>query len=95
MTLTMPLIATLATASVIVDRWIGEPRTAHPLVAFGKLAAAIETRLNTGVRARLMGIVAWLLAVASSGAIVSWLVAVLPFLYACALHVALLWFSLC
>ncbi|CAG4896146.1 adenosylcobinamide-phosphate synthase CbiB [Paraburkholderia gardini] len=94
MILTMPLIATLATASVIVDRWIGEPRTAHPLVAFGKLAAAIETRLNTGVRARLMGIVAWLLAVAPPVAIAAWLVAVLPFLYACALHVALLWFAL-
>ncbi len=92
--LSLPLIATLATASVAVDRWIGEPQTAHPLVAFGKLAARIETRLNTGVRARLMGIVAWLLTVGPPVVIAAWLVAVLPFTYACVLHVALLWFAL-
>ena len=92
--LSLPLIATLATASVAVDRWLGEPRTAHPLVGFGKLASRIEARLNTGVRARLMGIVAWLLAVAPPVLIAAWLVAVLPFGYACAVHVALLWFAL-
>jgi len=92
--LSLPLIATLATASVAVDRFFGEPQRAHPLVAFGKLASRIEARLNTGTRARLMGIVAWLLAVAPPVLIAVWLVSVLPFAYACALHVALLWFAL-
>ncbi len=42
--LSLPLIATLATAGVAVDRWLGEPRAAHPLVGFGKLAMRIEAR---------------------------------------------------
>ena len=54
--LSLPLIAALATAGVAVDRWFGEPRTAHPLVGFGKLAMRIEARLNTGRRGRLLGI---------------------------------------
>lgn len=36
--LSLPLLVALATAGVAVDRWLGEPRTAHPLVGFGKWA---------------------------------------------------------
>ena len=92
--LSLPLIATLATAGVAVDRWFGEPRTAHPLVGFGKLAMLIEARLNTGQRGRLLGIAAWALAVLPPVLIAAWLVATLPFLLACAVHVLLLWFAL-
>ena len=93
-TLTLPLIAALATAGVAVDRWFGEPRRAHPLVAFGNVAKYIETQLNTGRRGRLKGLFAWGLAVLPPVLIAAWLVAVLPFILACAVHVALLWFAL-
>jgi adenosylcobinamide-phosphate synthase len=92
--LTLPLIATLATASVAADRWFGEPRAAHPLVGFGRLAQWLEARLNTGVRGRLLGILAWCLAVVPPVVCAAWLVAMLPFALACAVHVGLLWFAL-
>jgi len=92
--LSLPLIATLATAGVAVDRWLGEPRSAHPLVAFGKLAVRIEAWLNTGRRGRLAGLLAWALAVLPPVLLAAWLIALLPFALACALHIALLWFAL-
>ncbi|MCC8401131.1 adenosylcobinamide-phosphate synthase CbiB [Paraburkholderia sp. MMS20-SJTN17] len=92
--LTMPLIATLATAGVAVDRWFGEPNRAHPLVGFGNWAARIEARFNHDRRLRLKGLFAWALAVLPPVLIAWWLVAVLPFFAACALHAALLWFAL-
>lgn len=92
--LSLPLTAVLAMAAVAVDRWIGEPRTAHPLVGFGKLAMRLEARYNTGRRGRLKGLLAWGLAIVPPFLIASGLIAVLPFAYACALHIALLWFAL-
>ncbi|KXU89300.1 cobalamin biosynthesis protein [Paraburkholderia monticola] len=92
--LTMPLIATLATAGVVVDRWFGEPGFAHPLVGFGNWAARLEARFNHGRRLRLKGLLAWALAVLPPVLIAWGLVAVLPFYAACALHVVLLWFAL-
>ncbi len=94
MMLSLPLIVTLATAGVAVDRWLGEPRTAHPLVGFGKWAMRLETRYNTGRRLRLKGLLAWSLAVMPPVLIAWWLVSVLPFFAACAVHVVLLWFAL-
>ncbi|HKU00082.1 MAG TPA: cobalamin biosynthesis protein, partial [Paraburkholderia sp.] len=58
--LSLPATAALAVAGVAVDRWFGEPRRAHPLVAFGALANRIEKRLNTGRRGRPLGLAAWL-----------------------------------
>ncbi|KMY85360.1 Adenosylcobinamide-phosphate synthase [Candidatus Paraburkholderia calva] len=84
----------MAMLGVIVDRLFGEPRVRHPLVGFGKLATRIEARLNTGHRARLAGILAWFAAVASPVVIAWLLVSVLPFSYACLVHVLLLWFAL-
>jgi adenosylcobinamide-phosphate synthase len=94
MTLSLPLVAALATAGVAIDRWFGEPRRAHPLVGFGRLAARVETALNNGRRARLAGLLGWLLTVLPPTLCAAWLVAVLPFTLACALHVALLGFAL-
>ncbi|KVT43778.1 adenosylcobinamide-phosphate synthase CbiB [Burkholderia ubonensis] len=92
--LSLPTVAMLAVIAVIVDRVVGEPSAAHPLVAFGRLAARIEAVLNTGRRGRLAGIAAWLAAVAPPVLIGAWLAAALPTPLAAALHVALLWFAL-
>ncbi|WP_177315706.1 cobalamin biosynthesis protein, partial [Burkholderia ubonensis] len=92
--LSLPTVAMLAVIAVIVDRVVGEPSAAHPLVAFGRLAARIEAALNTGRRGRLTGIAAWLAAVAPPVLIAAWLAAALPTPLAAALHVALLWFAL-
>ncbi|KVT35324.1 adenosylcobinamide-phosphate synthase CbiB [Burkholderia ubonensis] len=92
--LSLPTVAMLAVIAVIVDRAVGEPSAAHPLVAFGRLAARIEAALNTGRRGRLTGIAAWLAAVAPPVLIAAWLAAALPAPLAAALHVALLWFAL-
>ncbi|KWA72897.1 cobalamin biosynthesis protein [Burkholderia ubonensis] len=92
--LSLPTVAMLAVIAVIVDRAVGEPSAAHPLVAFGRLATRIEAALNTGRRGRLTGIAAWLAAVAPPVLIAAWLAAALPAPLAAALHVALLWFAL-
>jgi adenosylcobinamide-phosphate synthase len=92
--LSLPLSAALATAAVALDQWLGEPRAAHPLVGFGRLAQWLEARLNTGRRGRRLGVAAWCAAVVPPVAIAAWLVAVLPFALACLVHVALLWFAL-
>ncbi|CRY38356.1 cobalamin biosynthesis protein [Burkholderia pseudomallei] len=92
--LSLPAVACLAVAGCVVDKLVGEPRAAHPLVAFGRLAARLEHALNTGRRGRLAGLAAWLAAVAPPVALAAWLAAALPWPLAAALHVALLWFAL-
>ncbi|WP_102720109.1 adenosylcobinamide-phosphate synthase CbiB, partial [Burkholderia sp. MSMB175] len=87
-------VALLALAGCIVDRLVGEPRSAHPLVGFGRLAVRIERLLNTGRCGRLAGAAAWLAAVAPPVALAAALIAILPWPLAAALHVALLWFAL-
>ena len=94
MMLTLPVTAALAVAGVAVDRWLGEPRRAHPLVAFGQLASRIEARLNTGRRGRPLGLLAWLATVVPPVVLAMLLCALLPWPLAWALHVALLWFAL-
>ncbi|GAB4292703.1 MAG: adenosylcobinamide-phosphate synthase CbiB [Thiohalomonadaceae bacterium] len=47
--------------ALLLDLWLGEPRHYHPLVGFGRLAAALEVRLNR--RRRLLGVLALSLAV--------------------------------
>ncbi|MHB8912679.1 MAG: adenosylcobinamide-phosphate synthase CbiB [Lysobacter sp.] len=53
--------AAVLLVGVLLDAVLGEPRRAHPLVAFGRLARAIEHRLHAD--ARLAGVSAWSLAV--------------------------------
>lgn len=48
-------------AAVLLDTLLGEPRRAHPLVAFGRLAGWIEARLHADRRGA--GVLAWSLAV--------------------------------
>lgn len=47
--MTMALIGVMA---VLLDIWLGEPRRAHPLVGFGRLAVRLEARLNRGRRSQ-------------------------------------------
>ncbi|MFK3646989.1 adenosylcobinamide-phosphate synthase CbiB [Lysobacter enzymogenes] len=55
----------------LLDAAFGEPRRAHPLVAFGRLARALETALHADSRAR--GLAAWTLAVLPLSAAAGWL----------------------
>lgn len=69
-------------AAVLLDALFGEPRRAHPLVAFGGLASRIERLLHGDARWR--GVLAWMLAVLPLAALciglVRWLEAVSPWL---------------
>ncbi len=94
LTLSLGSVAILAVAAFLIDWQFGEPRRAHPLVAFGRLAGAIEARLNDGRRGRLVGVAAWCLAVLPPVALATLLIALLPWPFAAAIHVALLWFAL-
>lgn len=51
----------VAIAAVLLDAIFGEPRRAHPLVAFGRWAGWVERGLHADSRGR--GLVAWSLAV--------------------------------
>lgn len=42
-------------AALLLDRLLGEPRRAHPLAGFGRLATWLEGRLNPGARASAAG----------------------------------------
>ncbi|CAN7617786.1 CobD/CbiB family cobalamin biosynthesis protein [Pseudoduganella sp. LjRoot289] len=57
-------VALLLAAGVTLDLLLGETPRWHPLVGFGKLANAIERRLNRGGKRFARGGLAWLLAVA-------------------------------
>ena len=64
--LSLPAIAMLMTAGVLLDLLLGEARRFHPLVGFGNLAYALERRMNRGTPGGTRfarGLLAWLLAV--------------------------------
>jgi adenosylcobinamide-phosphate synthase len=50
-------------AGVVLDLLLGEARRWHPLVGFGRLASALERRLNKGRLRIARGLLAWMLAV--------------------------------
>ncbi|QVL17718.1 cobalamin biosynthesis protein [Pseudomonas qingdaonensis] len=57
-------VTLLSVAGVALDALLGEPRRAHPLVAFGRYAGRLEQRFNAGGRGwRSHGVTAWFLAV--------------------------------
>ncbi len=103
----------LAIAGLTLDAIFGEPRRAHPLVAFGSLAKRLERALNrdrdaspkaadaqprgrgvAALTARILGIVAWLIAVVPPVALLEWLTRSLPLALAWTLHALALWFAL-
>ncbi|MCC2975029.1 adenosylcobinamide-phosphate synthase CbiB [Massilia sp. IC2-476] len=61
--LSLPELAILLVAGVVLDLLLGEPRRWHPLVGFGRLASAIEHRLNRGALRFPRGLLAWMMAV--------------------------------
>ncbi|MBA5608765.1 cobalamin biosynthesis protein [Duganella sp. FT3S] len=61
--LSLPAIAVLLAAGVLLDLLLGEARRWHPLVGFGNLAYWLERRLNRGRLRFWRGLSAWLLAV--------------------------------
>jgi adenosylcobinamide-phosphate synthase len=61
--LTLAHVAFLLAAGIGLDLLLGEARRWHPLVGFGKWAAAIEARLNHGPLRFAKGLLGWLLAV--------------------------------
>jgi adenosylcobinamide-phosphate synthase len=70
--LTMPALALLLTAGVLLDLLLGEARRFHPLVGFGKLADALARGLNRGRWRCGRGVAAWLLAVVPLAALGAW-----------------------
>lgn len=58
------MLAFAVVGGMLLDLLLGEPRRAHPLVLFGRLADSLEARFNPGGRGwRSHGVVAWSLAV--------------------------------
>lgn len=82
--LSAPITCALCFAGVAVDALFGEPSRAHPLVAFGRLAARIERTLNPDRHAAHRSIDSDLPAPASRPAtariagVVGWSIAVVP-----------------
>ncbi|WP_199098869.1 adenosylcobinamide-phosphate synthase CbiB [Dyella sp. ASV21] len=65
--------AFVALAAVALDAWLGEPRRAHPLVAFGGLARMVEQRCYA--QHRIAGVLAWTMAVLPWVVLMGWLAA--------------------
>jgi len=79
-------------AAVLLDALLGEPRRAHPLVAFGRLAVWIEKRLHDD--RRLAGVLAWTLAVLPLTGLLALLAWWLPFAAGWCLSVLVLYLAL-
>jgi adenosylcobinamide-phosphate synthase len=70
--LSLPVVALLLAAGVLLDFALGEVRRWHPLIGFGNLVYAIERRLNRGNARFWRGVLAWLLAVVPLVALTTW-----------------------
>lgn len=95
-------------AAVLLDRLIGEPQRAHPLIGFGRWAGWLERKLNPAASAaqpradnatlsgagRVLGILAWCLAVVPPVIFCVWLLRCLPHGLQWVAHVLMLWFAL-
>jgi len=83
-------LALLLVAGVALDLLLGEARRWHPLVGFGRLANALEARLNRGRWRLARGALAWTLAVLPLTLLAWWLAAHTHIL----VHALLLYFAL-
>jgi adenosylcobinamide-phosphate synthase len=95
--LSLAMVALLAVAGIALDALLGEARRWHPLVGFGRLANAIESRLNRGERKYWRGALAWLLAVMPLTVIAYWMTQSsegVSLIVSTGLHVVMLYFSL-
>ncbi len=78
------MTALIAMVAVALDALLGEPRSAHPLVGFGRLAQRLEQRYYTrgdgsDAQRRANGVTALFVAVAPL-VVVAWLLAAIPVL---------------
>ncbi|MDB5764080.1 MAG: cobD2 [Herminiimonas sp.] len=95
--LSFAMIALLMAAGVMLDLMLGEVRRRHPLVGFGRLADAIERKLNRGEHRYRSGALAWLLAVTPPALLAYWLIRwsmSVEIVMGAGLHAVLLYFSL-
>ena len=76
-------------AAVLLDALLGEPRRAHPLVLFGRLAGRIERRLHAD--RRRAGVLAWSAAVLPPVAVIGLLAWLAPMWLGWLLAVAVLY----
>ena len=83
-------LALLLVAGVALDLVLGEARRWHPLVGFGRLANALEARLNRGRWRLARGALAWVLAVLPLTLLAWWLTAYASLL----VHALLLYLAL-
>ena len=70
--LSLPLLALLTAAGVLLDLLLGEARRWHPLVGFGRYANLVEQKLNRGRVRTLRGALAWMLAVLPFAGLAWW-----------------------
>ncbi len=70
--LSLPYIALLVLAGVLLDWLLGEVPRWHPLVGFGRWADFIERQFNRGRYRLARGLLAWLLAVLPLVALAYW-----------------------
>jgi adenosylcobinamide-phosphate synthase len=90
-------VALLMAAGVALDWVLGEPRKWHPLVGFGKMASAVERRLNRGSWRRWRGALAWSVAVIPLTCIAAWIASTATSAYLVAgfvIHAVLLYFCI-
>lgn len=76
MMLRIMISALICLLALLLDRWLGEPRRAHPLVLFGRLADGVERRWNLAAAGRGVGLLALavlVLPVVLAAALVTWL----------------------
>ncbi len=95
--LSLTMITLLAIIGVLLDLMLGEARRWHPLVGFGRLANALERRLNQGGRKYWTGALAWLLAILPLVLLAYWAIrrsATLGIWTSAGIHAVLLYFSL-
>ncbi|GAC1316154.1 MAG: adenosylcobinamide-phosphate synthase CbiB [Collimonas sp.] len=95
--LSLTMSALLLILGVLLDMMLGEARRWHPLVGFGRLANALERRLNRGGRKHWRGALAWLLAVLPLVLLAYWSIrwsASLGLWASAGIHALLLYFSL-
>ena len=74
----LPTLALMVIGACVLDQLLGEPARLHPLVGFGRLAGALEARLNgTSLSSRQRqwwGLLAWALLVLLPSAFISYLI---------------------